>query len=266
PAIIKGSIKESVEYIPIISGTSLLNPVESQDAATAFSQYLNQAFREFTTLGLIGLVALILIPQVIQRPIRTLRRQPLTSLGVGLLTFILSFPVVLIILFLSLILILLLGLLRLDGVIVAGGIILGIVNIGGTSLFYFVAIFISRMIMAIALGRFLLHRSMPLNTPRAWFFSLGVGVLSLALVASLPGIGWVINAFAVFLGLGAILTVAQAELRSLRDYSVSTSAVYYTPDESTTITMPPPMLEERVKEPGMENLPEGFDIDWFQQG
>jgi hypothetical protein len=263
-AELNGTITDGVSFVPVITSTSLLDLGEQQDAATAFNQYLSQAFREFTTLGLIGLIGLILIPELIQRPIRTLRRQPITSLGVGLLTFILSFPVVLIALFLSLILILLLALLRLDGVIVAGGIILGIVNIGGTSLFYFVAIFISRMVLAVALGRLLVHQIMRINTPRSWFISLGVGVLLLALVASLPVIGWVFNAFAVFLGLGAILTVTQAEIRAFRDLSFTTAPVYYPDTDVATITMPPPMLEERVKAPGMENLPEGFDFTWLQ--
>lgn len=264
-AELNGTINDGVSYIPVITSTSLLDLAEQQDAATAFNQYLTQAFREFTTLGLIGLIGMILIPEVVQRPIRTLRRQPITSLGVGLLTFILSFPVVLIVLFLSLMVILLLALLRLDGVIVAGGIILGIFNIGGTSLFYFVAIFISRMVLAVALGRFLVHRIMRINTPRSWFISLGVGVLLLALIASLPVIGWVFNAFAVFLGLGAILTVTQAEIRAFRDLSFNAAPPVYYPDtDVTTITMPPPMLEERVKSPGMDNLPDGFDFTWLQ--
>jgi hypothetical protein len=268
-----GTLQQPATYIPTITNDALLDLVEEDNAWTALGFYLQQVIREFTTLGLIGLLGLLIIPEIVQRPIRALRRQPMTSLGVGLLTFILSFPVVVIVLLFSLIIIIVLGLLRLDGVTVAGGILLGIVNIGGTSLFYFVAIFVSRMILAIALGRVLVARVGSVSTARSWFVSLLVGVTLLALLGSLPTIGWVINAVALFLGLGAILTVIQGEMRALRDNVAHTAPVYYAEGESDatadetaiSVTMPPPMLEARVPEPGMDNLPPGFTLDWLNR-
>ncbi len=264
-------------FIPNITNSAFLELMEQQDTQRAVGIYINQVIREFTTLGLLGLVSLVLIPGFVKRPIRAVRRQPISSFGVGLLSFILSFPIVLVVLILSLLVILILALLRLDGVIVAGGIILGIVNIGGTSLFYFIAIFISRMIMAVALGRLLVSGFMPLNTTRSWYISLGIGVFILALLASLPQVGWIVNALAIFFGLGAILTVIQAEFRTMGDESQRPAPVYYptgtasttasvltaaTP-AATTVRMPVPLLEERASNPGMDNLPPGFDFDWF---
>ncbi len=261
-------------FIPNITNSAFLELVEQQDTQRALQIYVSQVIREVTTLGLFGLLALLLIPGFVKRPIRAVRRQPISSFGVGLLSFILSFPVVLIVLILSLLVILILALLRLDGVIVAGGIILGIVNIGGTSLFYFIAIFISRMIMAVALGRLLISGFMPLNTTRSWYISLGIGVLILALLASLPQVGWVVNAVSIFFGLGAIMTVIQAEFRTLGDESMRPAPVYYPSQTASTIStvaspasvtvrMPVPLLEERASNPGMDNLPSGFDYDWL---
>jgi hypothetical protein len=263
PGTIDGEMGQTPQYVVIPTNNSLIEMVEGDNTLNAIGYYLAQVIREFTTLGLIGLLGLIVIPEVIQRPIRTVRRQPLTSVGVGLLTFILSFPIVLIVLFLSLIVILILSLLRLDGVIVASGIILGIVNIGGTSVFYFIAIFVSRMIMAVAVGRLVVSRFVPINTTRSWFYSLAIGAAILAVIASLPAVGWIFNALALFLGLGAILTVIQSELRDMRDESLNTAPVYYTDDTPMTVTMPPPMLEERVSTPGTDNLPEGFSFEWL---
>jgi cytoskeletal protein CcmA (bactofilin family) len=264
PGRLDGRLSQNAQYIPEITNDRLIDLVEQNDGLTAFGFYLSQVVREFTTLGLVGLMGLVVIPEIVKRPIRTVRRQPLTSLGVGLLTFILSFPVVLIIFFLSLIVILILALLRLDGVLAASGILLGIVNIGGTSLFYFIAIFVSRMIMAVALGRLVVSQFIPINTAKSWFISLGVGVALLAFIASLPVVGWVFNALALFLGLGAMLTVIQGELRAMRDDVLNAAPVYYS-DSPMMVTMPPPMLEERASSPGLENLPEGFSLEWFNQ-
>jgi hypothetical protein len=282
--IIQGRLSQPPEYIPIIVEASLIDLVEEQDTANALSLYISQVVREFTTLSFIGLLGLLLIPEAVQHPIRTLRRQPWTSLGVGLLTFILSFPIVLIILILSLMLIVLFALLRLDGVIVAAGIVLGLVNIGGTSLFYFVALYASRVVMGIALGRLIVSRFSPINTPYAWFISMLLGIALLAVFVSLPQpIGLTLNALALFLGLGAILTVLQAELRDWRDQATQAAPVYYptgyssgvvtvslpSPSSSSTAKpnkptkLPPPMLEERVNPPGMDNLPDGFSFDWW---
>jgi hypothetical protein len=259
-------------FVPNITNSAFLELVEQQDSQRALQLYINQVIREFTTLGLLGVVGLLLIPGFVKRPIRAVRRQPITSFGVGLLSFILSFPVALIVLILSLLTIFILALLRLDGVIVAGGIILGIVNIGGTSLFYFVAIFISRMIMAVALGRLLISGFVPTNTVRSWYISLAVGVLILAVLSSLPQVGWVVNALALFFGLGAILTVIQAEFRSIGDEALRTAPVYYPAGQTSTVPMVTlhtptsvPLLEERATAPGMDNLPQGFDIQWLNR-
>jgi hypothetical protein len=254
-------------FVPNITNSAFLELVEQQDSQRALQLYINQVIREFTTLGLLGVVTLLLIPGFVKRPIRAVRRQPITSFGVGLLSFILSFPVVLIVLILSLLIILILALLQLDGVIVAGGIILGIVNIGGTSLFYFVAIFISRMIMAVALGRVLASGVVPMNTTRSWYISLGIGVLILALLSSLPQVGWIVNALALFFGLGAILTVIQAEFGSIGDAPLRTAPVYYpsTPMPTVSVNNAVPLLEERASSPGMDNLPNGFDLEWLNR-
>ena len=95
------------------------------------------------------------------------------------------------------------------------------------------------------------------------FASLLVGVLLLAIVGALPGIGLVINTLSLVLGLGAILTLAQAQFRVLRRASGG-----YAPDDLAARAIPsspaharqlPPVLDDAPASPGMDNLPKGFE-------
>lgn len=265
PGQVDGQVSGERTYIAITSDPTLIELVEEDDPLSAFQIYLDQVIREVTTLGLLGLIGLLLVPQQIQRLIRTLRYQPLASVGVGVPTFILSFPVWVIVFFLSLLLILIFSILRLDGVIIASGMILGLVNIGGTSLFYFVAIFVSRMIVAVALGRTIVRWFTLGTSARSWFISLVVGVVIFGVLVSLPVVGWVFNALALFLGVGAIISVIQRELLRFREQSTSNLATrtYYAAELPPSLP-PPPALSQQPRAPGMDNLPDGFNFDFWR--
>lgn len=263
PGLVSGAVQGEATYEELNTEPTLADLVEEEESrVTAFELYLRQFFREFTTLALVGVAVLLLIPQPIQTPLYALRRSPLASLGAGLLVFILSFPLVLLVIIVSLLILFLLALLQLDGLLVVSAIFLGLINLGGAGSFYFVAIFIARVVCCLALGRVIVRRFAVVSTPRAWFMSLAVGVLLLALFASLPGIGWIFNALALFLGLGALLHVLQTEYRTRHDQPQSTiTPAYYTPEN--TLVLPPPVIDETPKPRGMDNLPEGFK--WWDE-
>jgi hypothetical protein len=221
--------------------------------------YAGQAIREFISLALIGAVGLLLTPRALQAPIYSLRVRPLPSLGVGLLMFIISFPIFLIVILFSVALVLLLSVLQLGDFAVLGGVIINILNLGGAGLFYFTAIFISRVIVCIALGRFLVRLLLGDRPERYMtYVSLLLGVILLALVSSLPYVGWLINALAAFFGLGAILTLIQRQLDIARE------TVPQAPTQSQDARqLPSPIIEDQpLLGPGMDNLPDGFR--WWQ--
>ena len=92
-----------------------------------------------------------------------------------------------------------------------GAALVGMVDFGIASLFYFGAIFLSRVVVAVALGRWLAQRLQRARRLRAaqpnagrgvTFLTVVQGCLVLALLSSLPYAGWLINAFAAFLGWG----------------------------------------------------------------
>ena len=266
PGIIDGVVEGET-----IFNRSDVSPVqislgEEENTGRSLSRYFSQVLREFTTLGLIGVFGLLLMPRLMQAPIATLQQRPVSSLSVGMLSFLLSFPVILIVLLLSLLVIFILSLLRLDGVVVAALVILGITDIGGASLFYFVAIFIARVIVALGLGRVAVQVTLGDNgSQRINYLSLGIGVLVLAILGSLPApLGWIVNAVALFLGLGAILSVLQTQLRALREspaetprYAAEKQELPRSPEDARQF--PPPIINDKPAAPGMDNLPEGFE-------
>lgn len=277
----EGMIAATLASPPVFLPFEPAIPIEQPaDLGQSVRSYLSQVTREFITLGLVGLLTLLLLPRIVQAPLNAIRWRPIPSLGIGLLTFLLSFPVFLIVLFISTALILLVGLARLSDLTAATAVLLGVVNFSGAGLFYFVAIFIARVIVALALGRLLARWLWKESSSlRAWIVSLGLGLLVLAVLASLPLIGWIINALAAFLGLGAIITYLQHQIDRMRDSAGGTP-----PRINVGVPIPtgaPPLPDDLLHDrpvlpappipdfepdtpngPGMDNLPEGFN--WWR--
>lgn len=261
----------------------IFNPVlpvllPTLEEPATFSVYLQMLLREITMLLAVGAVCLIFAPRWVRAPLVELRFRPVSSLTLGMLSFLLSFPVVLILVVLAIIVLIVLNLLGLNGVALIAAIVFSLLNLGGATIFYMVAIFVSRVVVALALGRFVLRlfpRTRHLHSDTR--YALVAGVLLLTLVASVPYVGWVINAIALFIGLGGILVITLERFRTLREGSLNPAGHTYPlstavarpraplaglPRMPTPLAPPPPpSLPTR---PGMDNLPEGFSFDFFQ--
>ncbi|GAB5494217.1 MAG: hypothetical protein Phog2KO_44320 [Phototrophicaceae bacterium] len=255
--------------------------------------YFEALGREFSTLAIIGILILFFASNFLQAPVANLRTRPFASLGVGLLGFLLSFPIILIVLVLSLSLLGFLFIIGFRGVVIAIALVLGLVNIGGASIFYFVAIFVTRALVGLAIGRLtlrLVFKRQDVDEHR-WlqYVALILGVLIIAVLISLPIIGIILNAMTLFLGLGAILNVVLAQFSRFRNTPSVPRATWYTPSPSIirerhfsgdlqqaslspqVPPIPTAMLDSQVSErpddvpaPGSENLPDGFDWDFFE--
>lgn len=227
-AVISGVIDGDTTYNPIVN--QFEPPTDEESLRQSLLQYLASSLREFATLSVVGVLGLLFAPQLTQAPISNLRRRPLTSLGVGTLSFIISVPVFAIALVVSLFIIFILTLIQAGTLILAGVVVLLILNVGGASLFYFVAIFVARSIFCLAIGRRLIR---PLihddGSTRFLYIALIAGAVLIAALVSLPVIGWIFNALTLFLGLGAIINLLQAELRNLRETTGYGAATADTP-------------------------------------
>ena len=221
------------------------------------TSYATVVVREFVTLGGIGLLALLLLPRALQAPLPTLRKRPLNSVGVGILTFILSIGVWVVILLLLLLMIALFLSLRLTDLVIVCVMAIGMLNIGGAGLFYFVAIYISRIIVCLAVGRVVVRLALGDDgTARMVYFNLGAGVLLLSILVFLPVIGGAINALSLAFGLGAIfVTLTQIQPRDAAHRQPLAVRVQGQPRQIP----PPPITERGSRKPGMDNLPEGFE-------
>ncbi|MEO0594906.1 MAG: hypothetical protein AAF126_02225 [Chloroflexota bacterium] len=279
--------------------------VPTLDEPGTFTIYAQALGRDFGTLLVIGAVMLFLANGWLQYPLHNLRSRPFASLAVGMLSFLLSFPVVLIVLVLIASLLGFLFILGLQGVVLGVAITFGAVNIGAASVFYFVAIFISRALVSIAIGRLamrLIFGRYDVDEHR-WlqYTALLLGVTLVAPVISLPIIGIIMNALALFLGLGAIGIVVLAQIQRFRNRATPVVQQWYSPSPAiirerrttsevervpsisageadpdlspTPVSLPvasassandTDTLDEPPKPAGMGNLPEGFSWDFFK--
>ncbi len=225
---------------------------------------IGETIHEFAILALIGVVALLIVPRQFQMPMRALQSRTLPSAGMGLLAFIVSFPITIVMLILIVLLLVVpLIVLQLDSLFVFlfSGTVLGAWG-GAASIFYFTAIFVSRVVVALLIGRGIVRAVIGDDgSQRVAFISLFVGILVMSIVVSLPAIGIIFSAITAFMGLGSILIVLSNQMRAVREQvPASALRVKAIPGVRRTAARPlaPPMLEDGYG-PGMDNLPEGFD-------
>ena len=237
------------------------------------SIFYDQFKRELTVLLTAGLLGLALAKQQFQRPLSRLRGRPVHSFVIGMLLFIISFPVVLIMLIITTIVILLPLALHLDGVALVAGVFLALVDIGVIGVFYFTAIFVARAVVGLGMGRLVLQVALGAEQARRRpRLSVLIGVALLSFLASLPVVGFLFNAGALFMGLGAI---SGASLESLQKFRLgqpsSAQSSGYAPTAAPAAheSARAPAAAERLALPpiargyGLDNLPEGFDPDRF---
>ena len=262
--VIDGTIDGNTTFTQVVAQPDLTQIItEEQGAERGLSVYLSQVLREFATLGLVGLIGLFVLPRSLQTPIRNIQTRPMPSLGIGLLTFIVAFPVIVIGILLIIALVAVLILLQLDAALLGliSGSALGIL-IGAGLLFFFMAIFVSRVIVCLWVGRALVRAFLgDASTTQLLLLSLIIGVGILGVLSSLPLIGWIVNALALFLGLGAVVIAIQGQFRNYRDVSPAMpprTGRQFLSISSNPQRLPPPILDDQPKGVGMDNLPEGF--------
>jgi hypothetical protein len=257
---INGTLENEASFTPIVTVPDLTQiDFTDEDSVLWFNNFLGGALREFVSLTLIGVLGLTIVPRAVQSPLQNLRWRPLNSIGVGILTFFMSFVIWIVVLLLLVLLVVIFLLLTLGDLVIVALMSFGLLNVGATSIFYFVAFYVSRVLVALAFGRVLVRLLIGDDgSQRILYISLVVGAALLALLMWLPVVGWVFNALALVLGLGAVvLTLASLQARA-RTLSQPTAVsvpgrVMLTPD-----VPPPPIIDTKPNTPGMDNLPKGF--------
>lgn len=235
--------------------------------------FYDNFLREAAVLLTVGILGLALAGRRFHYPLTQLRRRPAHSFVIGMLLFIISFPITLILLFATMFLIIVLLALHLDGIALPIGAFLALVDFTVIGTFYFCAIFVARAIFALGLGRLVLQIATDRgNARRRPRLCVIIGAVLLAMLTSLPALGILFNAAALFLGLGAIASATTGWLRSLRADSYESRSrddnmEWRTPEQPNapvsvpaTAVKPAPLLPADL---GLDDLPVGFDPDFF---
>jgi cytoskeletal protein CcmA (bactofilin family) len=253
PQFTQVSIQPDLAQIAAIAQTT--------DARRELGGFLAQVVREFLSLFLVGALVLLIFPGGFNAPLRSLASRPLPSVGLGLLTFVISFPLLAILVFFSVLVVFALGLLQLGDLTVAGAVVLSVLNLGLGTAFYFIAIFVSRALVCLGIGRIVMQIFRAGAGARgSALVQVALGALLLSVAFSLPVVGWLISAVAAFLGLGALLNYGQAQMEWRRKpASIRSTGTFALPNHSSEARQyPPPMPGGETGAPGMSNLPAGF--------
>ena len=159
--------------------------------------------RNLITLLLLGGLILWLLPNVLERVVNELNRQPLASTGVGLLSLLGGYA----------------GAALAGAVILGVGLLLSLVTLGGLSNAIFgigfsgLAVFMAAFTLLVAygsklaasfwIGQLLVQRVAPgAQNQRLW--ALLSGVLIYVILRAIPIFGWLIGLLATLIGLGAM--------------------------------------------------------------
>lgn len=267
-ATIEGRVDGQIKY----HSTRLVLAPELPQQGLA-SIFYDRFKRELTVLLTAGLLGLALSRTQFQRPLSHLRGRPARSFVVGMLLFIISFPVALILLIVTAVAIMLPLALHLDGVALVAGACLALVDIAVIGVFYFTAIFVARAVVALSVGRLVLQVALGADQARrSPRLGVVIGVALLSLLASLPVVGFLFNAGALFIGLGAIFGAALESAQKLRlrqmraaepaDHGPA-SALKARDSDAQPPAVAPLALPPIARGIGLDDLPEGFDPGLF---
>jgi cytoskeletal protein CcmA (bactofilin family) len=177
----------------------------TQEVVTPTQQVMNwfaDVLRQLLTLFVIGALIVWLAPRWTDKVAGYVQDKPLPSLGWGLLAIAAFFVAVLAILFVMVLLALTLGALTFSGL--AGTVITSglFILFGLGLLFAFTVAFFAKIIVGVAVGRFIFNR---FNSRMAQngYWSMALGVLLIVILAAIPFIGPLFSLIVTLLGFGA---------------------------------------------------------------
>lgn len=263
-----GAVEGQTRFEQTGSQMDITRVGEADDAAEILVNYVEAVVRDVITLMLIGVVGLRLVPNLIRQPAQHVRRRTVPTVGWGLITFMLSIPITIVVTVIGLLIVLVLYFVNLNELTIMVGVGLLIVSSGLVGGFAFLLLFMGRVVVSFTLGQ-LLYRYV-LRLPegiafRRWVAILAVGTVAYALItnAPVPPMGLIFELVTALAGVGALVMVVRAFVYEPARVAPPAPVLRPVPLLSPPPAQAPP--DDHVPAPGMENLPEGFtgfDDDW----
>lgn len=202
------SLQEQVRYsglVPPLRWSASGELQQTQVDTAQLQAWFLGVLRNLITLLVFGLIAIWLFPRQLHQAARLTRRKPWQATGIGLLALVIAFALILVV-----------GLLF--TLILAVGIWLASVHLSGLAfavwmvgfstlalVFSLSALFVAygtKVLVAFLVGLLLLEWIFP-RAAQQRFWPLLVGLVLYVLLASIPGLGWVIAVLVTAIGLGS---------------------------------------------------------------
>ncbi len=263
-----GVVQGRTVYKQALAQPDITQVKQAGVASRIMRSYVKESVRDMVTLLLIGVFALIVSPNAVRIPALHVRRRTIPTVGWGLIAFMLSFPLAIILIVISLVVILILVVIKLSEltlITAAGLLVINLALIGG---FWFLLLFMGRVVVSFAIGqliyRYVLRVPGP-GTLRRWVSTLVLGAAVYVLLVNMPvpALGLTLELVTALAGIGAVVLYA----RDLANVS-NLAMVRRLPLPHLPVVLSrgvPPLAEDAEKPVGMDNLPEGFtgfDEDW----
>lgn len=265
-----GVVRGRIHYTRT-GGQPDITKVDKADAAAEIMRdYLSATLKDVATLMILGLIALRFVPGVIRQPATQVRRRTVPTIGWGLLTFMLSIPIVITVVVIGLIFLLILYFVQLNQLTIMVGatvLIVTAVLVGGLS---FLLFFMGRLVVSFMIGqliyRYALRQTEP-GTLRRWLTILLVGTTTYALITNvpIPALGLVIELVTALAGVGAVVMHIRRQMIDLDLFTPLPDPLADVPISTISVTIPTQPQTRGDRPPGMDNLPsgfKGFDEDW----
>lgn len=241
------------------------------DAAQILRDYSVASLRDILSLLILGAIGLRVVPDAIRQPAAHVRRRTVPTIGWGLLTFMLSIPIVITVVMIGLIFLLVLYLIKLNeltimigaAVVIVTGVLVGSIS--------FLLFFMGRLVVSFMVGQLLSTyalRRLEARSFRRWMLTLALGATAYALIINmpLPGLSLVIEMVTALAGVGAVMMYVRRVLIDVALLRPRLEPAWAPPPVMLPAPAPPPLIVPGDDGPyGLENLPPGFtgfDEDW----
>jgi hypothetical protein len=261
-----------IRYSQPITQTPLNEIEEPETFWQVMGNYILRTARDVTALGLVGMIVLNFLPVTIKEPGFRVQTKPISAFSWGLILFLLSIPASLLLLLTSIFVALVVFILTFNELTLMVSVLLLILNLSFLGGFFFLIVFVGRVISSFVIGFVILRRVQlvwrrygdpPRATSELWL-AIIIGVILVSLLINLP-----LGVFVGYLQLAFTGIIALAGFGSLFMYLRD---LWYF-DEQPGIPLkrlreggnrpvvppPPDDMDYDMDVPlGMDNLPPGF--------
>jgi hypothetical protein len=263
-----GVVQGDIDFTQTLNQPDITKAEQPDVVARILVNYFTDALRDVLTLMLVGVLLLRVLPNTIRQPAVHVRRRTIPAVGWGLVTFMLAFPLAIVLIIIGALVVVGLVLIQLDNLSLMVGLGILIFDAGLIVGFTFLLFFMGRVVISFVAGQLIYRhvlRSIEQGTLRRWIITLAMGATVYALVTNvpIPGLGLVIELVTALAGIGAVVLYARNALEQMNLFTPQAAPVEALPAEQIEAA-PPPMPVEPEKPLGMDNLPEGFSgfKDW----